>query len=347
MAKTRRGMWMIRAAVGVVCVVITSAFVPWDTTYALFEPLPATVAAEVGTAPKHGLDGMIVYVDKGGKAPEFYAAGWKDRQAKIPADPHALFKIASISKLYIAAATVKLVAAHRLSLDDTLAHLLPQYAGRIANADRITLRMLLRHRSGIPNYITSKGFEWDKTTDEGHVLGLVLDKPADFAPDASYAYSNTNYLLIGMILDKVLGYSHRDYIQTEIVKPLGLTHTYGLMRDAPADQIASGYAVGYDADMKPLDCAMPGGSMVASAEDVGVFLRALNTGKLLTPQEQAIYTSVYTYDHTGLWAGYESIARYHKDIDTVVVEFVSTSGGNAWMKADIEYGRIVKILHRR
>ncbi len=338
---------LLTAAIIVAAVAISAVFIPWDVGYAYFTPLPATVQEEINDAPHHGLDGIVVYVDQAGRPPAFYAAGWKDRQARIPADPHALFKIASISKLYIAAATAKLVAAKSLSLDDTLAHLLPDYAGRIQHADTITLRMLLRHRSGIPNYITANGFRWDHAVNPAEVLGLVLDKPADFAPDARYSYSNTNYLLIGMILDRTLGYSHRDYIKTEILKPLRLTHTFGSMKDVNPADVMSGYAIGYDPDTKPLDCDMPGGSMVATAQDVGIFLRALNTGTLLTPQEQAIYSSVYVYDHTGLWAGYESIARYHKDIDTVVVEFVNTSGGNSWMKAEGEYGRIVKILRRR
>jgi len=340
-------MSILKVIAGVVAIGISAIFVPWDAGYAIFDPLPATVRAEVDSSPRHGLDGIIVYVDQGGKPPAFYAAGWKNRLAKTPADPHALFKIASISKLYIAAATVKLVAAKRLSLDDTLDHLLPQYAGRIANADTITLRMLLRHRSGIPNYITDSQFRWDKATDAAEVLDLVLGKPADFAPDARHSYSNTNYLLIGMILDKTLGYSHNDYIKAEILAPLGLTHTFGRMSDVNPADVVSGYAVGYDDDMKPLDCGLPGGSMVATAQDVGVFLRALNTGTLLNHEEQAIYSSVYVYEHTGLWAGYESIARYHKDIDTVVVEFVNTSGGNAWMKAEIEYSRVIRILRNQ
>ena len=339
-------MWMIRAAVAVVALGVSGAFVPWDAAY-LLTPGAASVAEEVKAAPGHGMDGMIVYVDQGGKAPELYAAGWKDRQAKIPADPHALFKIASISKLYIAAAAAKLVAAHRVSLDDSLARLLPEVAGHIRNADKITLRMLLRHRSGIPNVIDAKGFRWDRATDVDAVLRLVEDRPADFAPDARYAYSNSNYLLVGKILDRVLGGSHRDYIAAEILRPLGLRHTFGLYRDVAPGEVASGYVEGMDADMKPMDYALPGGSMVATADDVGVFVRALNDGRVFTPDERAVYASVYEYGHTGLLPGYESIARYDKASDTVVVVFVSTSGGNAWMKIEGEYGRIVKILYKR
>jgi hypothetical protein len=96
-----------------------------------------------------------------------------------------------------------------------------------------------------------------------------------------------------------------------------------------------------------LDFVVPGGSMVASAEDVGIFLRALNDGSLLNDREQAIYSSVYEYEHTGLLPGYSSIARYYKDIDAVVVLFVNTSGGESWSITEIVYDRIIKILRKQ
>jgi D-alanyl-D-alanine carboxypeptidase len=71
---------------------------------------------------------------------------------KIPTNPKALFKIASISKLYIAVAVTKLVGDGRLSLDKTLADYFPELVERIANAEKMTLRMMVQHRSGIPNY---------------------------------------------------------------------------------------------------------------------------------------------------------------------------------------------------
>ncbi|MBN2636121.1 MAG: serine hydrolase, partial [Prolixibacteraceae bacterium] len=84
-------------------------FVPWILLRALVAPLPDTVQEQLDKGIKYGFDGMIVYVDQGGKEPALYAAGWKDREKKIPADPHSLFKIASISKLYVAVAVAKLV----------------------------------------------------------------------------------------------------------------------------------------------------------------------------------------------------------------------------------------------
>ena len=87
--------------------------------------------------------------------------------------------------------------------------------------------------------------------------------------------------------------------------------------------------------------------MVATAEDVGIFLLALNDGSLLNDEEQAIYSSVYKYEHTGLLPGYSSIAKYHKDIDAVVVQFVNTSGGHTWNISEIVYNRIIRILQKQ
>ena len=322
-------------------------FVPWVLVRAWLTPLPGTVQEQVNEANGYGLDGIIVYVDEAGKPPALYASGWKNRENKIPADPQSLFKIASISKLFVAVAVAKLVNDKQLSLDKTLADYLPELGGRIKNADKITLRMMVQHRSGIPNFTDTPGY-WENPpkSNKGN-LELVLDKPADFGPGKKYSYSNTNYLLIGEILDKTLGYSHHQYIRKEILIPLGLNHTYSLLSEVDLDDVMSGYSVGYDGDLKYNDFINPAGSMVATAQDVGIFLRALNDGSVFKDKkEQEIYSSIYKYEHTGLLPGYSSIAGYYKDIDTVVVQFVNTSGGYTWNVSEIVYNRIVKILRR-
>ena len=86
--------------------------------------------------------------------------------------------------------------------------------------------------------------------------------------------------------------------------------------------------------------------MIATAEDVGIFLRALNDGSLFSAEEQAIYASIYEYEHTGWVPGYQTIARYHADTDTVVVQFVNSTGGNTEAVIYIIYDRIVRILGR-
>lgn len=319
-------------------------FVPWILVKSWILPLPDTVQEQVNQAIDHGFDGIIVYVDQAGKPPEFYAAGWHDRKNKIPANPHALFKIASITKLYIAVATAKLVKDQRLSLDKTLAEYFPELAGRIEYSDKITLRMMLQHRSGIPNYVDHPDYWINPPTTRQETLEYALDLPADFRPGEDYGYSNTNYMLIEDLIDKSLGYSHQQYIKEEILIPLGLKNTYGSLNEVDIDDVMSGYYVGHETDFKFENT----GLMIATAEGVGKFLRALNDGSVFNEGEQEIYSSIYVYEHTGLLPGYQSIAKYHKDINTVVVQFNNTTNfdGYDWNLAEIIYNRIVKIVRR-
>jgi len=319
-------------------------FVPWILVKAWILPLPDTVQEQVNEAIGHGFDGMIVYVDQAGKPPEFYAAGWHDRKNKIPAYPQALFKIASITKLYVAVATAKLVKAGRLSLDKTLADYFPELAGRIENSEKITLRMMLQHRSGIPNFVDHPDYWTKPPKNKQETLDYALDLPADFEPGEDYGYSNTNYMLISDLIDKTLGYSHQQFIKEEILIPLGLKNTFGSQSEVNIDNIMSGYYVGSEEDFKTEDT----GLMIATAEDVGKFLRALNDGSVFNEGEQEIYSSIYVYKHTGLLVGYQSIAEYHKDIDTVIIQFNNTTNfdGYDWNLAEIIYSRIVKIIKR-
>ena len=340
-------VWILRALAAVVTIGSLYLFAPWREAVSYLKPLPATVQDEAGHVLDYRLDGIILYIDRAGHEPEFHASGWFDRELQIPANPHALFKIASISKLYIAAATAMLVAEDRLDLDATIADFFPELIGQIENADRITLRMLLQHRSGIPNWVEDPD-RWAITSGQvNDYLALVFDDAAEFEPDARYQYSNTNYLLIGNILDQTLGYPHQQFIRSDILDRLGLTNTFASVADADLARIPSGYDPGWpEKDFKPRVHFVPGGSMVATAEDTGIFLRALNDGSLFSEEAQAIYSSVYEYGHTGLLAGYSSIARYHPDIDAVVIQFVNTSGGNSWTATEVVYDRVLRILRR-
>ncbi|MBB6325745.1 CubicO group peptidase (beta-lactamase class C family) [Algoriphagus iocasae] len=319
-------------------------FVPWPLVKAWIRPLPDSVQEQLEEGIEQGFDGMIVYVDQGGKPAEFYAAGWHDRVKKIPAYPQALFKIASITKLYVAVSLAKLVKEGRLSLDKTLAEYFPELAGRIENSDRITLRMMAQHRSGIPNYVDHPDYWTNPPSNKQETLDYALDLPADFEPGESYGYSNTNYMLISDLIDKTVGYPHQQYIQEEILTPLGLKNTYTSLSEVDMDEVMSGYYVGLDQDFKTEN----NGLMLATAEDVGIFLRALNDGSVFKEGEQEIYTDIYVYEHTGLLPGYQSIAKYHKDIDTIVIQFNNTANftGYDWNLAEIIYNRVVKIVRR-
>lgn len=324
--------------------VISLFFVPWLLVWAWILPLPDTMQEQADKAIDYGFDGIIVYVDQKGKPPAFYTAGWHNRTQKIPAQKDAYFKIGSISKLYDAVAITKLVSEGRLSLDKTLADYLPDLADKIENAEKITLKMLVQHRSGIPNYTeTADYWAHPKETPEEN-LGLILNKPANFEPDEAYEYCNTNYLLLNRIMDNTLGYSNFKFIQEQILTPLNLNNTFASIKDVNIEDVMSGYHKGHNADLKTDDIGM-----IATIEDVGIFLRALNNNKLLTEKEQKIYSSIYKYEHSGWLPGYQSFAEYHKDIDAVIVTFYSTTDPNLimWNLAEIINSRFAKIIERK
>ena len=324
--------------------IISMFFVPWILVWAWILPLPNTVQEQVDEAIGHGFDGMIVYVNKGGSSPEFYTGGWKDRKNKIPADPNSLFKIASISKLYTAVSISKLAKENRLSLDATLADYFPELVGRIENAEKITLKLMVQHRSGIPNFTDNPAYWVNEQENGKKALEFALDLPASFEPDKGYQYSNTNYLLLRKIMDQVLGYSHEQYIKEKILLPLGLNHTFFSLSEVNIDNVMSGYYAGIDKDFKFNE-----NGMLATAEDVGKFLRALNDGSVFEAGEKEIYSSIYVYEHGGLVPGYQSLAEYHEDIDTVVIQFINTTNFNGyeWNLSEININRIVKILKRK
>ena len=324
--------------------IVSLFFVPWLLVKAWILPLPDTIQAQMDEAIDHGFEGMIVYVDQTGQPPQYFASGWHDREAKIPAKPNALFKIASISKLYDAVAVTKLVSDGRLSLDKTIADYLPEVSGRIENADKITLRLMIQHRSGIPNFTDAPDFWASPTATYEESLALILDKPANFEPGEDYQYCNTNYLLLNKIMDNELGYGNFQFIQEEILIPLNLNNTFSSVSEVKIEDVMSGYHVGHPFDLKEDDHGM-----LATAEDVGTFLRALNDGTVFEPGEQEIYSSIYEYEHGGWVPGYQSFAGYHEDLDAVVIAFYSTTDPKLynWNLSEIINSRIAKILRKQ
>ncbi|NRB60438.1 MAG: beta-lactamase family protein [Winogradskyella sp.] len=318
-------------------------FVPWLLVKAWILPLPDSLQEQAEEAVGHGFDGVVIYVDQAGKPPLFAAAGWHNRDTKVPARTDAFFKIASISKLYDAVAVTKLVADGRLALDNTIADYLPDLKGKIDNAEEVTLRLMIQHRSGLPNFTDTPGF-WEAPTgtfEEG--IALIYNQPANFEPGEDYEYCNTNYLLLNKIMDDLLGYDNFQFIEEEILTPQNLKNTKGWYSDVNIDNLMSGYHVGYPHDLKG-----NGYDMIATAEDVGIFLRALNDGSLFEPKEREIYSTLYKYEHSGWVPGYQSFAEYHKDIDAVVVAFYSTTDAKLfnWNLSEIVNGRLVKIIEK-
>ena len=142
-------------------------------------------------------------------------------------------------------------------------------------------------------------------------------------------------------MDDELGYPNFQFIKEEILIPLNLKNTFGSLKEVNMDDVMSGYHVGHPYDLKEDEHGM-----LATVEDVGTFIRALNDGSVFADGEQEIYTSIYKYEHAGWVPGYQSFAAYHKDLDAVTVEFYSTTDPKLynWNLSEIINSRVVKII---
>ena len=337
----RRKKVLVGAIIITVSLAISAFFIPWEILIMRITPLRAGVQEELNhVVENNGFDGIMVLVDQGGDINE-YTAGYNNRDEETPADTSKLFKIASIQKLYAAVAAAKLVDDGLLDLDATLVEMMPEYSDGIEYSDQITLRMMIQHRSGIPSYTDDPTYRWDNYPGDDQVMrNHVLGKPANFEPNSSYHYSNTNYLLLGLIMNNALGYHYFDFLKTEVLEPNNFNDTYLSYGDVTPDEVMSGYYDGWGPDVKPNDYGM-----VASIQDVAGFLRGLNTGTLLSDSEQEIYSEIYVYEHTGHIPGYQSIARYNAKTDTVIILFMNTSGSDYWFKMEALYSRINRIVN--
>ncbi len=304
---------------------------------------PLTIQSALDDGVGAGLNSVLLIVEQGENNSLIYSSGIQDNSTQAPIVPNSLFKIASNSKLFIAISAAKLANQNIISLDDTIAYWLPELTNRIENSETITLRLLLQHRSGVPDFDSQAGFSWYRShTDIDQTLEYALDKAADFSPDVMYEYSNTNYLLIGKILDTALTYSHQTYIQDSILTPTNMNNTFSQLVDIDLNRLIRGY---WDnVDKSEQDYAIPGGSMISTISDMALFIRALNTGDLLSDEERTLYSGVYGFGHSGWLPGYQSISRYHNDIDAVVIQFVNTTGSGSEAIANRTYENVLSLL---
>ncbi|WP_286266628.1 serine hydrolase domain-containing protein [Thalassotalea atypica] len=307
-------------------------------------PTPTSIQGVLDQAVSSGIDGIFVYIDQTNQVDESYAAGIENKLTQQAANAESLFKIASISKLFIAVSAAKLAVKEQISINDTLASWLPELADRVENSDIITISHLIQHRSGIADFDSQAGFDWQNAhTDIDSTLLFALDKPSDFQPNSRYEYSNTNYLLLAKILDRALGYSHHVFISENILIPLGMHDTYAQLGDIDSARLAKGYWGGIERSTQ--DYVIPGGSMISTVKDIALFIRALNTGSLLTPEERELYGTVYWFNHSGWLPGYQSVANYESSIDAVVIQFINTTGGSSESIANSTYQNLINQLN--
>jgi D-alanyl-D-alanine carboxypeptidase len=243
--------------------------------------LPAAQARPPSLRPivKAGAPGALLFEQHGGVA----------SRSALRLRPADSFRIGSLTKSYVAAVVLQLVGEGRLALDDPVSRYLP---GIVPGADGITIRELLGHTSGLPDfdglpavlapYIGGDlGYVWAPRD----LIALAVAQPATGAPGAAFAYSNTNYLVAGLIVESVTGKPLGAVLRQRIFRPLGLRHTaFGLTGTSPRPS-AHGYSVppgGSRLDVTTLTpYSWAAGAIVSTAADIARYYRSLLTGRVV------------------------------------------------------------------
>jgi len=309
----------------VVSTVVAVAFVA--AVGARAEPrLPEKVQAALESwlaerAPVEKATGIAAYVSFGDPGPAIEAFAGKIGRAPndAPVSQDTLFQMGSTSKSFAAAVILKLEAAGKLSLDDAVGRWLPEYP---AWKD-VSIRRLLNMSSGIPTYSETEAMsriwaeEPNRTLSALDLVKLAYPSATNnLPPTTGYHYSNTNYILAGMIAAKVAGKPYRDLVYELLLKPLGLNSTFYEDGPYPA-QVITRLAHGYFenpacTDYQPKECkvswnqpilgrdmrtasttwAQAAGGAISNARDLDRWMRAVFTGRVVPPKQQAEWLSL-------------------------------------------------------
>jgi D-alanyl-D-alanine carboxypeptidase len=237
---------------------------------------PPTLASQLQGVVDAGSPGVIALVNDG-HGVKFQAAGVADKTSGRPLRPSDGFRAGSNTKSFVATVALQLVGEGKLSLDDTVEHWLP---GILPYGDQVNLRQLLNMTGGVPDYqrllepkVLAGGDNATRTYSPRDLVAMVADKQPDFAPETSWNYSSTNYILTGLIIERATRNRLGDALQDRIIKPLHLRHTsFPIDTTAIPGRHANGYGL-VDGSLRDLtvfnlSAAWATGGLVTTAGDM-------------------------------------------------------------------------------
>lgn len=231
--------------------------------------------------------GLSIAVLRGSDTLVFKGYGYADLENDVAAAANTVYRLGSLTKQFTAAAILKLVQRGKLALDDPLTRFLPDYP---MHGDTITIRELLNHTSGIPNYTDLGDKFWSKSRlDLSHqqLLYLFENEPLDFPPGTKWSYSNSGYYVLGMVIEKLSDESYADYLQKNLFDPLGLSHTYYCRNQPLIEHRAEGYATdaGHLVNDEPLSMTSPfsAGALCSTIGDLVRWTARLHGGRVVSP----------------------------------------------------------------
>jgi D-alanyl-D-alanine carboxypeptidase len=221
------------------------------------------------------------------------ASGTLEQAGSVPVTTEARFRIASITKVFVSVVALQLVEEGELQLDDQLSRHLPAYPDQ-----GVTIRQLLNHTSGVPDYSMSDAFNKerldhpDRRWTAPEVLALVKDVKPDFTPGTDYAYSNTNYILLGEVIRNISERSWEQEVRRRILDPLNLDSTHIAESERVPEPVIPGYFdADNDGDVENIETGKPwpaletsegpAGAIISTAPDLLALGEALFRGRLI------------------------------------------------------------------
>lgn len=231
--------------------------------------------------------GAAVLVVKDGETILRKGYGLASLELKVPIAPEMVFRLASISKQFTAVAILMLVEEGKLTLDTPVSAIVPECPP--AAKDKVTIRHLLAHTSGVPSYTDNPAFFANIAKDHSHaeLLAYVAEMPLQFAPGERFTYSNTGYYLLGMVIEKLSGMPYADFLQQRIFDKLQMR---GAHYDLP-EKVIPGRVAGYQpkgdtdgyapAPYISMRAPFAAGALAASVDDLVRWNEGLLSGKLL------------------------------------------------------------------
>ena len=320
-----------------------------DDTVGKIDALVSSKIPWTGYTPSYS-----ILIDQGGKIVYERNIGYADIGNRVPATRDTVYKTGSITKSYTALAILQLVEKGQIDLDARVSQYVTDLEGP---AIGVTVRQLLTHTSGIPNYTALPEAEpimaWTVTS-RNEIVDLFDDKALDFEPGSHYSYSNSGYYLLGLIIESVTGQDYFDYLKAQVFEPLHLEATYTGAYEEIVPHQARGYLVtpdGYaNADPVPQLTPYSAGTLEASAADLVKYRRAVFNSEVTTEKLRELVTTTETFPggdqqhyalgalvisdfyghrrwgHSGGISGFTSHHDYFPDDDLTVVVLVNANG---------------------
>ena len=240
----------------------------------------------IKSLPIDGPGGSLLIM-RNGKIEYEKAYGFADVENKIPNTVNTVFQIGSVSKEMTAAAILMLVEKGKLSLDDTLTKFIPDF---IEPGNKVTIKNLLIHNSGIPNYteLLDKPFSWESKNSLDDIIDLIKNRKFDFQPGEKFKYDNSGYAILAYIIEKISGMSYAQFMKQNIFLPLGMKHTLHGGDKEDIGERAKGYT--FDLKVKKIKKAVftefaqlaGAGSLISTTEDIAIWDEAVKQKKLLS-----------------------------------------------------------------